>query len=50
MLGQVIMPKKYHQAVTSMSDAEIHRFLNGDRQSINDAIDKLPSHEKFSIN
>ena len=47
MLGQGIMPKQYHQAVTAMSDEELHKFLDGYRQAIDNAVDKLPSHEQF---
>ena len=47
MLGQGLMPTQYHQIANIMSDKELNNFLSGLKQSIDNAVEKLPSHEEF---
>ena len=47
MLGQGLMPTQYHKIANIMSDTELKKFLHGLKQSINNAVDSLPSHSDF---
>ena len=47
MLGQGLMPTQYHKIANIMSDTELKNFLHGLKQSINNAVDSLPSHSDF---
>ncbi|MBC7918051.1 MAG: tryptophan 7-halogenase [Rhodoferax sp.] len=47
MLGQGIMPNQYHQVADLMGDAELSRFLDGIRQTINQTLRQLPSHQSY---
>lgn len=47
MLGQGIMPKHYHSIFKTMSDAELVNHLTNTRNTIADAVGKLPNHQDF---
>jgi tryptophan halogenase len=47
MLGQGILPQEYHHFVDTMNDRELPKFLNGYRESVNRAVEKLPKHQDF---
>jgi tryptophan halogenase len=47
MLGQGIMPKQYHQVADLMGDAELSRFLNGIRSTVEKTVAQLPPHQSY---
>jgi tryptophan halogenase len=47
MLGQGLLPKEYHPIVDMMSDAELEFFLNSIKASVNNLVEKLPTHQQF---
>ncbi len=47
MLGQGIMPKHYHSIFRTMSDEELIGHLSNTRNTIANAVSKLPSHQEF---
>ncbi len=47
MLGQGLMPSQYHKIADVMSDSELERFLLNLKTAINEAVEKLPSHDEF---
>jgi tryptophan halogenase len=47
MLGQGIMPKQYHQVADLMGDAELSRFLNGIRSTVEKTVSQLPLHHSY---
>ena len=47
MLGQGIMPKNYHSIFKTMSDEELVSNLTNTRNTIADAVSKLPTHQEF---
>jgi tryptophan halogenase len=47
MLGQGLMPKQYHHIAEIMNDDELNKFLAGLRNSISQAVTKLPPHQDF---
>ncbi|GGY76977.1 tryptophan halogenase [Cellvibrio zantedeschiae] len=47
MLGQGIMPKHYHSVFKTMSDEEMVGHLTNTRNTIKNAVDKLPNHQDF---
>ncbi|MDQ2075962.1 tryptophan halogenase family protein [Marinimicrobium sp. ABcell2] len=47
MLGQGLMPKAYHPVARIMEEAHLRKFLADYRQSVSDAVNKLPTHEDF---
>lgn len=47
MIGQGIVPEHYHHMARMMSDKELEQFLAGIRDSIGDAVAKLPKHQDF---
>ncbi|HEX7061312.1 MAG TPA: tryptophan halogenase family protein [Woeseiaceae bacterium] len=47
MLGQGIMPKRFHHLARTMSDVEIADLLRGIASTIGQAVAKLPPHEEF---
>jgi len=47
MLGQGIMPKQYHQVADLMGDAELSRFLNGIRSTVEKTVSQLPPHQSY---
>lgn len=47
MLGQGIMPKHYHSIFKTMSDEELVHHLANTRNTIADAVAKLPNHQEF---
>jgi tryptophan halogenase len=47
LLGQGIIPKHYHPAARTMSDAELGQALNGLRATVSQAVAKLPSQQQF---
>lgn len=47
MLGQGIMPKHYHSIFKTMSDEELVTHLTNTRNTITNAVAKLPNHQDF---
>ncbi len=47
MLGQRIIPKKYHPVVDQMPDAQIGEFVDGVRKVIAACVDAMPMHAQF---
>ena len=47
MLGQGIYPERYHQVADLMGDAELSRFLDNIRNSINNTLRQLPAHQAY---
>ncbi|HEY7885003.1 MAG TPA: tryptophan 7-halogenase, partial [Cellvibrionaceae bacterium] len=47
MLGQGIMPKRYHSIFSTMSDDELVGHLTNTRKTITDVVSKLPTHQEF---
>ena len=47
MLGQRLQPKGYHQLVAALAQGELSSHLHNIRQTIQGAVDKLPSHRDF---
>lgn len=47
MLGQGIIPKHYHSIFKTMSDEELVTHLTNTRNTITNAVNKLPIHQDF---
>jgi len=47
MLGQGVYPEQYHQIAAIMKQHELDRFLSDIRQTIDKAVEGLPSHQSF---
>jgi tryptophan halogenase len=47
MLGQGLMPRNHHSIFKTMSDEELVRHLTNTRNTIADAVSKLPNHQEF---
>ncbi len=47
MMGQGIMPEKYHRIVDMMEEGELKEFLDVIRSSISKRIDSFPNHVDF---
>ncbi len=47
MLGQRLKPNSYHQLVAALNQGELSRHLHSIRETINAAVDRLPSHRDF---
>jgi tryptophan halogenase len=47
MLGQGVHPEQYHQIAAIMKQHELEKFLGDIRQTITNAVEKLPSHQSF---
>ncbi|MBU0913563.1 MAG: tryptophan 7-halogenase [Gammaproteobacteria bacterium] len=47
MLGQRLQPNSYHQLVAGLGQGELSRHLQNIRETINAAVDRLPSHRDF---
>ena len=47
MLGQRLQPDSYHQLVAALGQGELSRHLHSIRETINAAVDRLPSHRDF---
>jgi tryptophan halogenase len=47
MLGQRLRPNSYHQLVAALNQGELSRHLHSIRETINAAVDRLPSHRDF---
>jgi tryptophan halogenase len=47
MLGQGITPRHYHSIFKTMSDGELVTHLTNTRNTIANAVDKLPTHQAF---
>ena len=47
MLGQGLLPENYHPIVNMMTDEELMSFLSIIRNSVNNLVDQLPSHQQF---
>jgi len=47
MLGQGLLPENYHPIVNMMTDEELKSFLMTIKNSVNNLVDQLPSHQQF---
>lgn len=47
MMGQRLQPQSYHKLVASLDPQEFSRHLQNIRETINRAVDRLPSHQDF---
>lgn len=47
MLGQGIVPDEFHPIVNMMTDQELKAFLDSIKDSVNNLVDQLPSHQQF---
>jgi tryptophan halogenase len=47
MLGQGITPAQHHPVADLMGDAELSRFLDGIRHSVDKTVRQLPSHQSY---
>lgn len=47
MLGQRLKPNSYHQLVAALNQGELSRHLHSIRETINAAVDRLPTHRDF---
>ena len=47
MLGQGLLPENYHPIVNMMTDEELKGFLMTIKNSVNNLVDQLPSHQQF---
>ncbi len=47
MMGQGIVPEQYHPIADAMSPEEQKAFLSGIHNSVQQAVEQLPSHEQF---
>ena len=47
MLGQGIVPRQHHAVADLMGDAELARFLQGIRSSVDQAVSQLPQHQSY---
>jgi tryptophan halogenase len=47
MLYQGIRPEHYHYLATAMPDQELRQFLENTRSIINQAVDRMPTHQDF---
>jgi tryptophan 7-halogenase len=47
MLYQGIWPEHYHHLATAMPAADLTRFLEGMRSTINRAVEQMPTHQEF---
>lgn len=47
MLGQGLMPRNHHSIFQTMSDEELVSHLTNTRNTIADAVTKLPNHQEF---
>lgn len=47
MLGQGITPRQHHPSADLMDDAELSRFLDGIRRSVEQTVQRLPSHQAY---
>ncbi|MDO3387138.1 tryptophan 7-halogenase [Gilvimarinus sp. SDUM040013] len=47
MLGQGITPKRYHSIFSTMSDEELVGHLSNTRNTIAEAVSKMPNHQEF---
>lgn len=47
MLGQGIEPKSYHPIVDMMSEQELRRFMEIQRQKVDTMLNRLPTHKEF---
>jgi tryptophan halogenase len=47
MLGQGIVPEQYHPVVNLMGDAELSRFLQGIKSTVDKTVAQLPKHQAY---
>lgn len=47
MIGQGLLPDKYHRIVDEMSQQELAHFLNNTQQAIKSKVNQMPSHKAF---
>ena len=47
MVGQGVVPEHYHAVANEMTDAELKQFLEGIRNSVQKAVQKMPSHHDY---
>lgn len=47
MVGQGLVPERYHAVANEMTDVELRQFLEGIRCSVKKIIQKMPSHHDY---
>ncbi len=47
MIGQGIVPERYHAVANEMSEQELKKFLEEMRASVSKAVQKLPLHHDY---
>lgn len=47
MIGQGIVPARYHPLVDQMPDADLRLFMQGVRNVVASCVDAMPPHEAF---
>ena len=47
LIGQGLMPKRYHQTADLMGEAELKGFLGGIGDKVIDNVNRLPSHQHY---
>ena len=47
MMGQGVMPRRYHPSAEAMSEPELARFLDGIRTAVRGAVERLPPHMDY---
>ena len=47
MMGQGIVPKQHHQVADLMGDAELSRFLDGIKSTVDNTVLQLPKHQAY---
>ncbi|WP_424681605.1 tryptophan halogenase family protein [Frateuria sp. YIM B11624] len=47
MIGQGILPERYHALVDQMPEADLRQFMQGVRNVVSSCVDAMPPHEAF---
>ena len=47
MMGQGIVPKRYHPTADVLSPADLQRFLDGIRTSVLGNVQRMPAHMDY---
>ncbi|EQD44556.1 tryptophan halogenase, partial [mine drainage metagenome] len=47
LLGQGILPKRYHPAADDLPQGQLQEFLDTIRNVIATAVERMPAHERF---
>lgn len=47
LIGQRVVPQTYHPIVDQMSETELRQFLGGLKESVEQKVARMPSHQEF---